>query len=338
MKYVIIGAGAAGVAAAKAIKSIDNDGEVIVLGEERFFPYNRFMLTDFLCDSVSEGELTYTSPDFFKELGITFRKGEYVKAIHPEEKTVKLSHNEVLNYDKLLIATGGTPSLGPVLQPFRKYIQRYYSLEDIHVLKRKLPGIKKCIVFGDGLSSLDIIRALRNLGKEVTYITRGERADWGLVDPELSAELHGFLESKGVEIITEDRVISVEQVSIEQNAGMYRVLTLKRKELTADIVFAWDRYVSNIGVIKGTRIEKKSGILVNDRLKTSEEDIYAAGDCVEIYHPELKDYWINFGWINAREQGTAAGMNMAGEDTPYKAREVVVFNLMGKSLKARWWK
>jgi NAD(P)H-nitrite reductase large subunit len=333
MKYVIIGAGAAGVAAAKAIKTIDKHGDVIVMGEESFFPYNRFMLTDFLCDSITENELIYTSPGFFKELGITFRKGEYVKAIHPEEKTVKLFHNEVVNYDKLLIATGGTPTLGPVLQPFRKLIQRYYTLEDILVLKRKLPGIKKCIVFGDGLSSLDLIRGLRNLGKDVTYITRGERADWGLVDPELSVELHRFLESRGVEIITEDRLIS-----IEQRGGMYHTLTLKRHKLTADIVFAWDRYLSNINVIKGTRIEKKSGILVNDRLKTSEEDIYAAGDCVEIYHPELKDYWINFGWINARDQGTAAGKNMAGEDALYKIHEVVVFNLMGQSLKARWWK
>ncbi len=333
MKYVIIGAGAAGVAAAKAIKTIDKDGEVVVLGEESFFPYNRFLLTDFLCESITENELIYTSPGFFDKLGVTFRKGQYVKSINPEEKSVKLVHNEVLHYDKLLVATGGTPGLGPVLQPFSKHIQRYYSLEDIYVLKRKLPDVKRCIVFGDGLSSLDLIRGLRNLGKEVTYIVRGERVDLKLVDSEFSGELHEFLESKGVNIITEDRVIS-----IEPGENRYRVNTLGRMELTADIVFAWDHYVSNIGVIKGTKIEKKLGILVNSRLKTSEDDIYAAGDCVEVYHPKLKDYWVNFGWLNAQEQGTAAGKNMAGEETEYEIREVVTFNLMGKSLKARWWK
>lgn len=333
MKYVIIGAGAAGVAAAKAIKTIDKDGEVVVFGEERFFPYNRFLLTDFLCDAIPEDELIYTAPGALKELGVTFRKGEYVKAINPEEKSVKLVHNEVLHYDKLLIATGGTPGLGPVLKPFQKHIQRYYSLEDIYVLKQKLPHIKKCIVFGDGLSSLDLLRGLRNLGKEVTYIVRGERADLKLVDSEFYGELHPFLESKGVEIITDDRVISIEP---EENR--YRVTTLSRKELTADIVFAWDHYESNIAVIKGTAIEKKLGILVNGRLKTSEADIWAAGDCVEVYHPKLKNYWMNFGWLNAREQGTVAGKNMAGEETEYEIREVIMFNLMGKSLKARWWK
>jgi len=333
MKYVIIGAGAAGVAAAKAIKTIDKDGEVVVLGEERFFPYNRFLLTDFLCDSIPEDELVYAAPGSLRELGITFRKGQYVKAINPGEKSVKLVHNEVLHYDKLLIATGGTPGLGPVLRPFSKHIQRYYSLEDIYVLKRKLPEIKRCLVYGDGLSSLDLLRGLRNLGKEVTYIVRGERADLKLVDSEFYGELHQFLESKGVEIITEDRVIA-----IEPEGDRYRVMTLGRMELNADIVFAWDHYISNIAVIKGTTIEKKLGILVDGRLKTSEADIYAAGDCVEVYHPKLKNYWINFGWLNAQEQGTVAGKNMAGEETEYEIREVVMFNLMGKSLKARWWK
>ena len=83
--------------------------------------------------------------------------------------------------------------------------------------------------------------------------------------------------------------------------------------------------------------QKKFGILVNPQLKTSENDIYAAGDCVEIYHPGVKDYWINFGWPNALEQGAIAGKNMTGEDEEYKIHDTIIFNLMGKPLKARWW-
>jgi NADPH-dependent 2,4-dienoyl-CoA reductase/sulfur reductase-like enzyme len=333
MKHVIIGAGVAGVTAAQTIKEIDRDAEVVVIGDERIFPYRRYLLTEFLCDSADREELNYTSVEDFRESSIKLRKGQYVKYINPEEKYIKLFHNEVVRYDKLLIATGGRPGLGPVLRPFKKYIQRYYSMKDILVLKKRLASIKECIVFGDGLSSLDLLCGLYNLGKKVTYIVKGPRADFALTESEFYGELHDFLEERGIEVITGDRIISIEPTN-----GQYRVQTLKQKELTADVIFAWDYYKPNIACIKGTRIEKKLGILVNENMKTSEPDIFAAGDCVEIYHPGIKDYWINFGWPNATEQGKVAGKNMAGISESYKVQETLIFKLMGKALEARWWK
>jgi NADPH-dependent 2,4-dienoyl-CoA reductase/sulfur reductase-like enzyme len=333
MKYVIIGAGAAGVHAAEAIRRLDPRGEIVLLGDERYFPYNRYMLTDFLCDQVNEDELTYTSAEFFNKIEVKFRKGEQVKNINPDAKVVKLHHNEVVPYDKLLIATGGHPGLGPVLKPFQKYIQRYYSLEDILVLKRKMASIKKCVVFGEGLSSLDLLRGLCHLGKRVDYIVKGEKPDWSLVEPDLYPKITRILAEKGVRMLTNDRIIS-----LEKERNKYRIRTLKQKEILTDVVFAWDVYSPNIVCIQGTKIEKKLGILVDETLKTSVKDIFAAGDCVEIYHPGIKGYWINFGWPNAVEQGTIAGENMTGENYKYQIQETLVYNLMGKSFKARWWK
>jgi NADPH-dependent 2,4-dienoyl-CoA reductase/sulfur reductase-like enzyme len=335
MKHVIIGAGVAGVAAARAIKEIDRSAEVVLIGEEHFFPYKRYLLTEFLCEKTPESELNYMPAEYFKEQGIQLRKGQSVKAVNPAEKFIKLFHNEVVHYDKLLIATGGRPGLGPVLRPFREHIQSYYSLKDILLLQQRLARIRTCIVYGDGLSGLDLLRGLHHLGKQVTYIIKGERADFDLVESEFAGRLHEFLEEKGIEIITKDRIISIEKMNRH-----YRVMTLKQEWLTADMVFAWDYYQPNIGFIgpAETGIEKKVGILVNLHMKTTVEDIYAAGDCVEIYHPGVKNYWINFGWNNALEQGTAAGKNMAGLEETYKVHEAVVFDLMGKTLKARWWK
>ncbi|MCP5107374.1 MAG: FAD-dependent oxidoreductase [bacterium] len=333
MKHVIIGAGAAGVTAAQSIKEIDKNAEVIVIGEERYFPYKRYLLTEFLCGSIERDELIYSPMEELKELGINLRKGQFVKLINPAQKTIKLSHNEVLHYDKLLIATGGRPGLGPVLKPFKQNIQRYYSLKDILMMQKKIESIRHCLVYGGGLSSLDLLCGLNNLGKEVTYVVKGDRVDLSLVESEFAGELQDFLTTRGIKIITQDRVVSVEK----QNQH-YRVETLKQQELFADIVFAWDYYKPKIGLIKGTDIEKKLGILVNQRLETSNEDIYAAGDCVEIYHPGIKDYWINFGWPNALDQGAVAGKNMAGGNEQYQVNETIVFNLMGKALKARWWK
>jgi len=333
MKHVIIGAGVAGITAAKTIKEIGKDAEVVVIGDELFLPYKRYLLTDFLCNSIKRDELIFFQIGELKELGIKLRKGEYVKAIDPSKKLIKLHHNEVVHYDKLLIATGGSPGLGLVLQPYKKHIHFYYSLYDNLVLKEKLPDIQKCIVFGDGVSCLDLICVLCNLGKQVTYITRGKRATFALYECDFEGELHEFLEEKGIEILTEDQIVLID----ESDHG-YKVETLKQKMLTTDIVYAWDYYQPNISCIEGTTIEKKMGILVNARLETSDEHIYAAGDCVEIYHPGIKDYWINFGSPNALEQGAIAGRNMLGQNEEYKIHEAIVFNLMGKSLKARWWK
>ena len=93
----------------------------------------------------------------------------------------------------------------------------------------------------------------------------------------------------------------------------------------------------NVDFIENTRIEKKIGILVDPQLRTSVEDVYAAGDCVEIYHPKIKNYWINFGWPNAAEQGEIAGKNMTGLEEVYQIHETIPFNLMGKAMNARWW-
>ena len=333
MKHVIIGTGVAGITAARTIKGLDSNAEVVVIGDELFLPYRRCQLTEFLCDSIQRDDLLFFSIKKLNELGIKLRKGEYVKSIEPSEKVIKLHHNEVMHYDKLLIATGGKPGLGLVLRPFKKHINFYYSLYDTLILKEKLPEIHKCTVSGDGVSCLDLICILHNLGKKVTYITRGERATFGLEEDDFEGDLHEFLGKKGIEIITGEQIVSVE----ESNQG-YKVETIQQKTLTTDIVFAWDFYKPNISFIEGSTIEKKLGILVNTHLETSEKDIYSAGDCVEIYHPIIKDYWINFGLPNALEQGRVAGMNMSGQDEEYKIRDTITFNLMGKSLKARWWK
>ncbi len=334
MKHVIIGAGVAGISAAKTIKELDRDAEVVVIGDELFLPYKRYLLTEFLCDSIQRDDLLFYSIKKLTELGIKLRKGEFVKSIEPSEKAIKLHHNEVVHYDKLLIATGGRPGLGLVLRPFKKHIHFYYSLYDTLVLKEKLPEIHKCIVFGEGVSCLDLICVLHNLGRRVTYITRGERATFGLEEEDFEGDLHDFLETKGIEIITEDQIVSVE----ESDDGGYKAETIQQKTLTTDIVFAWDFYKPNISFIEDSAIEKKMGILVNIRLETSEKDIYAAGDCVEIYHPCIKGYWINFGLPNALEQGVIAGTNMTGQSEEYKIQDAIAFNLMGKSLKARWWR
>lgn len=332
MKHVIIGAGIAGTTAAKTIRSIDKDAEIILINAEQFLPYNRFLLTEYLVGAIDKNKLFYLGCENFKQSKISFRKGEFVKQIKPSEKTVKLNHNEVITYDKLLIATGGSPALGPILRPCENFLFPYYSLGDILKLQKKLKNINECIICGEGASILDLLSGMKNLGKKVKYIVKGDKASFPLIQSGFDGELHDFLIEKGIEIITNDRV-----VTIQQHNNKYYVKTLNQKEFLTDIVFGWDYYKPNVPFVEQTGIEKKTGILVDQQLRSSKEDIFAAGDCVEIYHPLIKDYWINFGWPNAMKQGEIAGKNMTGENLTYEARDAIVFNLMGKPIRARWW-
>jgi NADPH-dependent 2,4-dienoyl-CoA reductase/sulfur reductase-like enzyme len=332
MRHVIIGAGIAGVTAAETIKKHDASAEVVLIGDERFFPYKRYLLTEFLVDAVKEKSIFYTSEEYFEDQEISFRKGELVKEIRPDWKSIKFFHNEVMEYDNLLIATGGHPTLGPILAPYKKNIWPYYSLQDALMLKNELPGIETCVIYGEGLSTLDLMRGLRTLGKKVIYITKEQNVNFPLPANLFPDGVHSFLESKGVEIIADDRIVGVEHIDAQ-----YHVLTFNQEKIKCDAVFAWDGYQPHISIIRGSNIEKKSGILVDTYLNTSEDNVYAAGDCVEIYHPELKDYWVNFGWPNAMKQGEIAGKNMLGMAKEYKIKQIIPFNLFGTPLKARWW-
>ncbi len=332
MRHVIVGAGIAGTTAAQTVRSMDKKAEIILIGKEQFLPYKRHLLTEYLCEKVDEENLFYFDCPSFRQHDIIFRKGQFIKSIHAEHKQIKLNHNEIIGYDKLLIATGGGPQLGPVLRPFKKNLQQYYSLEDVLLLKRQLEKVNDCVVFGQGLSTLDLLAGMHNLGKDVTYIVKGEKAYFPLLDKEVNEEIHQFLNDKGIRIIAQDR-----PVSIKKAEKKYIVSTLEKREIKADIVFGWDYYQPNIDFIEGSPIEKSLGILVDQYLQTSAEDIFAAGDCVEIYHPEFENYWINFGYPNAKKQGEIAGKNMVGKKEKYKIQDTIPFKIMGKPLKARWW-
>lgn len=329
MRHVIIGSGAAGAAAARAIRERDEDADIVVLGEERHPPYNRCLLTDYLCDNVSWEQLfSYAEPPLSK-LGIDLRLGVTVQGVDAQARSVKVEDGEV-PFDRLLVATGRRPTVNETLRPYTEHIHSYYCLDDVIALKEALPRIENVVVYGQGVSTLNLITALTRLGKRVTYIIKGPHVDIPLVDE--SSELEGTIGGLGAEIVREDRISSV-----RPQDGGYVVETYQGLELPADVVFAQDTYRPSIRCVRESGVEINKGILVDLEMHTSVEHIYAAGDCVEIYHPAMRNYWINFGWPNAVEQGTIAGANMTGAHEAYGINDTLAFEILGKSFRARWW-
>ena len=332
MRHVIVGAGAAGLAAAKTIKTTDYDAEVLMIGAERCMPYQRFRLTDYLCGAISEEEIFHTSKEFFEEMEISLRRGHEVDHINPAEHTLELDNGETIHYDKLLVSTGRSPVLDATLRPYARLIHPYYTFDDAVLLRRRLPALEHVIVSGRGVSKLDLIHAMRRLGKRVTYIIRGSKVEIPLANQDICDGVDTLLIEKGVEMIRDDR-----PTSIEATAGGYRVHTEQGRSIDGDVVFASVSFEPNLRCIRDSGIEAKNGILVDRAMQTSVSDVYGAGDCVEVYHPDLRNYWISYGWPNAIQQGVVAGRNMVGVHEECQIHETIAFNLHGGPLAPHWW-
>ena len=117
-----------------------------------------------------------------------------------------------MGYDRLLISVGGSTGVGPVLRPYEKNIQQYYSLENIIALQKRLNTIHDCIVAGDSLTTLDLMCGMRNLGKKVIYIVEGEKAEFPRLESDFADEVHDFLVDKGINIICGDRIESIRKI------------------------------------------------------------------------------------------------------------------------------
>jgi len=218
------------------------------------------------------------------------------------------------------------------LKPYAEHIHGYYSLEDILDLKNRLDSVERVVVSGQVVSALSLLSGLRALGKEVHYVIRGPLVDIPIIPAVPPEDLDKGLREKGVQIVREDRI-----ASIRPNGSGYAVETYQGHELAADLVFAFEAYHPNVACCRGAGLEMGKGILVDLELHTSAEDVFAAGDCVEIYDPHRRSTWVNFGWPNAVQQGRVAGANMAGGRESYEIADTVAFEVLGKPFRARWW-
>lgn len=332
MRHVIIGTGPAGHVAARTIRALDDRAQIVLVGDEPHLPYNRHLLTDLLCGAITEEDLFRMAGPSLEDLRITLRAGVRASRIDPGRRCVHLSDGGLEPYDRLLIATGRRSVPGELLTSCTNELLNYYTYADALALKARLPHIEHVVIHGRTVSALNLLLGFCRLGKRVTYITNGPRVSIPIIDTEGATDLEALMREYGVEVLRQDRIASVVRA-----IGHQRVETYQGRELDCDVVYASESYRPCIACTRDTGIEANKGILVDLAMHTSLEDVYAAGDCVEIYHPMLRTYWVNFGWPNAEQQGRIAGVNMAGGEEQYQVADTIAFEILGAPYRARWW-
>ncbi len=308
MKYIIIGNGIAGLTAVENIRKIDPSGGITLITQEPYPSYNRIMLIGYLAGEVSEDRLILKPQSWYEERRIEVLLGKYVESIDPQTKKILLSDGTEIIYDRLLIATGGRSFVPSINGADKEGVFTLRGLDDAKViLKYVEQGHRDLILIGGGVLGLEAGNALRKRGCNVTVVEFFSRLLPRQMDAEGAEMLkrqmedmgfHFYLNAKSKEIIGRNRV---EGLLLEDG-----------RKIKGDIVIISAGIRPDIRLAKEAGLEVNKGLIVNDRMETSEKDIFGAGDVIE--HRE-RLYGI---WPAAEEQGRVAGINMAGGTAIYK--------------------
>ena len=303
-KYLIIGGGLAGDAATRGIRELDADGSIGLISAEPDAPYMRPNLSKGLWKGRPI-EKIWRKTEERAELNL----GRKVTALDPQKKSIQDDKGDKYTYDKLLLATGGSP----IHLPFGDGNIIYYrSFQHYQRLRKMADEKEHFVVIGGGFIGSEMAAALTIVGKKVTMIFL-EDAISGLVFPsDLAHYLNDFYREKGVEVITNDSVSSV-----QKEGDRVIVQTGSGRRIETDGVVAGIGIRPNVALAQDAGLKVENGIVVNERLETSEPDIYAVGDAVNFFHSALGKRVRVEHEDNAVHMGKLAGRNMAGASEIY---------------------
>ena len=332
--YVIIGNGITANRAADVIRQGDRQSRITLISDE-FFPfYYRHLLCDYLVGKKTEEELVVRPPSYYKEHNIRLRLGQTVVKADLAAKTLYLSHMEKIHYSRLLLATGGKPRIPETYFEFKDCFTTLKTLADARRLKRRLGSLKKVLILGGDLISVKVAKALLSLGIEVLFHL-DHHPFWPLeLSEEKQNNLTGRLSALGISVIANDLPTRIKR----NNSGRYTVTTGSGATLEVDMVGAFFGLVPDVSFLLGSGLDLERGIIVNEYLQTNIPDVFAAGDCSQVYNPQISNYWISMGWPNAERLGETAGHNILGETEKTKEPRKSIINLEGIKVSTSWWK
>ncbi len=311
MKYIIVGASAAGLAAAQTIRQTDKNGEITVLTKENYYPYSRPSISYLLKGTVEEKRMFLKKPQFYADSKINVITGTQVTEINREKKTVKAGRKEY-PYDRLCIATGSKPFVPPVENADGcRNVFTFLDLASAKALKKAVNKNTKAVVIGAGLIGMKAAEGLSKICSSVDVAELSPRVLPSILDEKSAMFVKKYLEKHGISFHLQDTVVKA-----NVKGGSVRSVLLKSgKTLDCDV------FVIAVGVRPETALAEKAGLEVNrgiivdqQTMQTSDKDIYAAGDCTVSVDMLDGSNKIIALWPNAVYQGMAAGSNMAGGD------------------------
>lgn len=312
MRYVIVGSGVAGIAAIEAIRSVDTFGEIVMIGDDPHGYYSRPGLAYYLTGELHDKALFPRTADDYRRLNFRYMKG-HVAEIQREVQSLLLHDKSLLEYNKLLIAVGAQALPLEVPGTNLEGVLKLDHMEDAkRILKFARRG-RTAIVVGGGITALELVEGLLAHRMKVHYLLRGDRYWSNVLDEQESKIVEHRLKEEGVILHHHAEIIEV----TGKNGHANGVRLLNGKTLKCDLVAYAIGIRPRTTLVKQAGLAMDRGILVNEYLQTNDPDIYAAGDVAQAYDPLTGRSILDSLWNPARQQGTIAGLNMAGKRSAY---------------------
>jgi NAD(P)H-nitrite reductase large subunit len=313
MRYVIIGASAAGCKAAETLRRYAPQSPITVISEEAQPLYSRPLLTYLLSGEVSRDKVWLKGEDYFREWGFEPALGEPVTRVDPEAHGVHLRGGRVIPYDRLLIASGARPRRLGLPGEDLEGVFSLRTLADWQRLEAGLPQEGRVVVVGAGAVGLKAAEALCRRGLKVNLVEAQAQALPLLLDETAAGLLQQALTGMGIELELNSRPVAVLGAP-----GRVRGLALADgREIPGQAVLLAVGVTPNVEFLAGTNLAEVNGIPVDQQLGTAAPDIFAAGDCALPHHlltGKRAAYQI---WPAAVAQGRVAGANLAGAGLTY---------------------
>lgn len=312
MKHLIIGAGAAGVTAAEELRRLDPTATITVLDGEGEGPYSRMAIPYLLANEIPEdGTRMRHDPAHYRALRIDIQKGRAAR-LDPTGRTVRLEDGRLLEYDRLLVATGSVPTRERIEGIDLPGVHTCWTLEDARRLIAAIRPGTRVVQMGAGFVGCIIIKGLVSRGADLTILIRSGRMVSRMMPPKASEMMADWCEQRGV------RIFGKTQASrIDKDGDALKVTLTSGEVLPADI------YLSVVGVkpgtdfLAGSGIAIENGIIVDDHMATNLPGVFAAGDVAEARDRVSGKPLVNAIQPNAVEQARIAAANMAGGRTPF---------------------
>lgn len=299
--YVILGASAAGISAAKTLRELDKEGSIVIVSKDDK-TYSRCMLHHVISNHRTVEEINFVDEEFMKENNIIWVKGTSVKSLDTNSKKVILE-NQAIEYNKLLIATGASAFIPPI-KNLREANNVYplRNIEDAYNIKDKVKKINKVAIIGAGLVGIDaLVGLLEYKNIEVSLVNTGQFILNKQLDKYSASIYENEFAKKGAKLY---QGVSIKEIVIKDNNDVVGILLEDGTLVECEMIVVATGVRPNADFIKNTNIFYDKGIVINDKCETTQKDVYAAGDVVGK----------NAIWPIAVKQGLVSAYNMCGKE------------------------
>ena len=307
MEYVILGAGAAGITAAKTIRKADREGKITVISTDTQV-HSRCMLHKYLSHERDAAGISFIDPDFFEKNQITWLPGKTVSRLDTQGKKVYTDQGDEMSYDRLLIATGAEsfiPPVGNLREAENVFGLRH--LRDAQAIDELAKDAENIVIIGSGLVGLDAAYGLMETGKKVSIVEMADQILPVQLDKTAAFEYQKRFEKAGAVFYlgrkAADTVMGEDKIIRE-------IILDNGEKLPCDLIIVAAGVRSAVAGMEGEGIVIDRGIKVDDYLQTGAEGVYAAGDVTGL----------SGIWPNAQKQGETAALNMCGSHVEYTDR------------------